>query len=355
MMRHSRVGFTLIELLVVIAIIAVLIALLLPAVQAAREAARRAQCVNNLKQIGVAIHNYHDSFQVLPFGKGRDYMAVIPGAPVHARWSTHSQLLLFTEQKPLFDSINFSLPPETPDVSLAGMSFQPAYQNPNRANSTACRVTLSLFLCPSDATATTDWAAVNNYVVNQGSWLCDVCEALPSMMHPGELPRGPFYNRSRVRFADLTDGTSNTAFFSEKRRGQGTPNPKSDLFEMPDAMSLNMAHQNCASLDPTMAMVYTNRMGAAWAVGAMTCIEYNHVGPPNSLSCAGKMGDMGGGGSSMMVDMPVQIPPSSLHPGAVNLLMGDGAVRALKDSISLPVWRALGTRNGGEVLSADSY
>src|SRR6478735_1454013 len=114
MNRKVRRGFTLIELLVVIAIITVLIGLLLPAVQAAREAARRAQCVNNMKQIGVAIHNYISTFQGLPFGKGPSYAPVLPMTPVYARWSAHSQLLIYLEQGTLFNSINFALPPETP-------------------------------------------------------------------------------------------------------------------------------------------------------------------------------------------------------------------------------------------------
>ena len=128
--RRRPAGFTLIELLVVIAIIAVLIALLLPAVQAAREAARRAQCLNNLKQIGIAIANYESSFKLYPFGKGLVYSTTaVPGAAAYARWSVLSQLLMFIEQGNLYNSINFNLPPETPGMAGA-VAFMPAYQNP---------------------------------------------------------------------------------------------------------------------------------------------------------------------------------------------------------------------------------
>ncbi len=352
--RGERRGFTLIELLVVIAIIAVLIALLLPAVQAAREAARRTQCVNNLKQFGLALHNYNDAFTGFPFGKGPSYMATVPGAPVYARWSTHSQLLGFLEQQPLFNAINFSLPPETPDVGLMKMSFEPAYEDPNRANSTISRVVISMFLCPSDPAMVADWGAGNSYMINEGGWLCDACEQYPPMVGPIGLPRGPFYNLSCVRMASVTDGSSQTAFLSEKRRGQGMPDLKSDLYAMGNAMSQAQTYQQCTNLNTTMAMILTSRMGAAWAVGAMTCIEYNHVSGPNTRSCGAMMGSMMMGPTAM-VNMAVQIPPSSYHGGGVNLLMGDGSVRFIKDSIALNVWQALATRNGGEVVSASAY
>src|SRR5689334_22447230 len=132
----SRRAFSLIELLVVIAIIAILIALLLPAVQAAREAARRAQCTNNLKQLGLACHNYVTSYQVLPFGKGAGYTLSVPGTAAYARWSVQSQLLAYIEQGSLFNSINFSLAPETPGMA-GDVAFMPAFQNANRENATA--------------------------------------------------------------------------------------------------------------------------------------------------------------------------------------------------------------------------
>jgi prepilin-type N-terminal cleavage/methylation domain-containing protein len=355
-MKTRRRGFTLIELLVVIAIIAVLIALLLPAVQAAREAGRRAQCVNNLKQIGLAIQNYHDTFQTLPFGKGSDYMALDPNAPVYARWSVHSQLLPFLEQKVLFDAINFSYPPDVPDLGGGGMGdMMPAYSSPSGSNATVTRVVTSAFLCPSDAGGVIGWPWSTSYSANEGSWLCDACEATPSTVAPGVFPQGPFYNKSSVRLSGFVDGTSQTALFSERRRGRGTPDPKSDLFQMNNATSLIQTYQTCNSLDVTMAMIYTSSVGMSWAVGDMTCTTYNHVSTPNTRSCAGSGMGMGMMDPNAMINMAVQLPPSSYHPGGVNVAIGDGSVRFVKDSINLAAWRSLSTRNGGEILSSSDY
>jgi prepilin-type N-terminal cleavage/methylation domain-containing protein/prepilin-type processing-associated H-X9-DG protein len=352
-MVRRRAGFTLIELLVVIAIIGVLVALLLPAVQSAREAGRRAQCLNNLKQIGLALHNYHDAFRCFPFGKGDNYMSEVPNAPIYARWSTHSQILPYLEQAPLFNSVNFSLPPETPNMDTMNMGFYPAYTDPNRANMTACRVVLSSFLCPSDAATNFAWPAGNSYVGNEGTWLCDLCDQMPSPV-PGEQARGPFYNLSCVNLASLSDGTSQTAFFSERLQGRGTTSPRTDMFGMNNAMTLNDTYQSCTNLDLTMAMTLTSQMNSCWVMGDMTCTTYNHVAGPNSRTCAGMPGGMmGGGGMSSMTNMAVQLPPSSNHPGGVNLLMGDGGVRFIKNSIAMNAWRALSTRNGGEVISGD--
>jgi prepilin-type N-terminal cleavage/methylation domain-containing protein/prepilin-type processing-associated H-X9-DG protein len=346
-MRPRRSAFTLIELLVVISIIAVLIALLLPAVQSAREASRRAQCSNNLKQIGLSIHNYESAFKVLPFGKGDSYATSLPGTPVYARWSTNSQLLMFIEQGNLFNSINFNLPPETPGMAGA-VPFMPAYQNPNRENATASRTQVATFLCPSDGPPLAEWLGATSYLGNQQTWACDLGENQSSTLDPNETPRGIFYWRSAVRFSDVTDGLSNTAFFSEKVRGTAVPNPKTDMLVMPVASSLNDTYQQCTALPPT-ALPLTSRQGMSWVMGEMCCTTYNHVAPPNARTCASL------GFPGTMANMAMQVPPSSNHSGGVNILFGDGTVRFVKSTVGVNTWRALGTRNGGEVVSDDAY
>ena len=187
--RRSR-GFTLIELLVVIAIIAVLIALLLPAVQQAREAARRTQCRNNLKQIGLALHNYLSTHTVFPFGKGAPYV----GAAGYARWSQHAMILPYIDQAPLYNSIDFNNPPGTP--GMAGViAFMPAFVSPSAANMVASQTVIPGFMCPTDLGPNDSWRAQNNYAGNQGGWLCDrsdapgaatdVSEPLQSRVHHG--------------------------------------------------------------------------------------------------------------------------------------------------------------------------
>jgi prepilin-type processing-associated H-X9-DG protein len=236
------------------------------------------------------------------------------------------------------------------------MGFMPGFTSPDGANSTVSRVALSTMVCPSDAASTGDWPGACSYSVNEGSWLCDACDQTPSTVAPGQLPQGPFYNRSCVKMAGLLDGTSNTAFFSERRRGRGSPDLRSDLFQMTNATSLTQTYQNCTGLDMTMAMQLTSRVGAAWAVGDMSCTTYNHVSTPNTRSCAGMDASMMMMTSpTSMVNMAVQLAPSSYHSGGINLLMGDGSVRFIKDSVSLNVWRGLSTRNGGEILSSDAY
>jgi prepilin-type N-terminal cleavage/methylation domain-containing protein/prepilin-type processing-associated H-X9-DG protein len=348
MTTNRRTGFTLIELLVVIAIIAVLIALLLPAVQSAREAARRAQCVNNLKQIGLAIHNYESTFKVLPYGKGDGYTSVLPGTPAYARWSTHSQLLMFIEQGNLFNSINFFLPPETPGMAGA-LPFMPPYQNPNRENATASRRQVNIFLCPSDGPPIADWPGGTNYLGNQHTWACDLSESNPCTVSTGEVNQGIFYHRSAVKLSDVPDGLSQTSFFSEKIRGTGMPDVKSDMLATASQTSLNATYTDCENINTKTAPPLTSRQGMSWVMGEMCCTNYNHVAQPNHNTCAGL------GFPGTMANMSMQVPPNSRHPGGVNMMMGDGSIRFVKNGVALMTWRALGTRNGGEVVSSDAY
>lgn len=334
-MVHRRSAFTLVELLVVIAIIGVMVGLLLPAVQAARESARRTQCSNQIRQIGLALHNYMSVHVSLPFGKGPSY----PGAPVYARWSQHALMLPFLEQSALWEKCDFSYPPETPGMGGV-LAFMPAYANPNGANAIASRTVVAGFFCPSDSTPSDPWQGQNNYVANQGSWLCDRTDepALPTDTLPGEIQTGIFYLKSRVRPAHIRDGLSNTAFFSEKVRGQGFPFAKTDLFVIPHQISLDATFNICNAINPATATPLTSKWGYSWVMGENCCTQYNHVAVPNSKSCGGT------GFPGTMTNMAMQVAPSSNHADGVHVLIGDGAVKFIASSIDLQLWRALGTR-----------
>ncbi|MFN0051156.1 MAG: DUF1559 domain-containing protein [Planctomycetales bacterium] len=336
-----------IELLVVIAIIGILVALLLPAVQNAREAARRTQCKNNLKQFGLALHSYHANFRCFPFGKGANYVGAVTGAAPYARWSTHSQLLPYIEQDPLYKSIDFNFPPDTPGMAGA-LPFMPPYQSPNSINSIPSRSIVSVFLCPSDVSPSDAWRGQNNYVGNQGGWLCDRSDqaAGPSDISPSETQTGVFYYLSHVRDGDIIDGLSQTAFFSEKIRGQGTPNPLTDLFVIPNQTSRDATYQTCSQLNTATAIPLTSKWGYSWVMGENCCTLYNHVGGPNATSCAGF--PFGGN----MTNMAMQVAPSSHHVGGVHVLMGDGSVGFVSSSVDLATWRAMGTRNSNDIYSS---
>jgi prepilin-type N-terminal cleavage/methylation domain-containing protein/prepilin-type processing-associated H-X9-DG protein len=347
-MKNRRSAFTLVELLVVIAIIAILIGLLLPAVQKVREAAARTKCENNLKQIGLAIHNYHDTWHLLPPGKGKNYVGQVPGAKAYARWGVLAYILPFMEQDNLYNSINFSFPPETPGMGGI-VNFMPAYQNPNRENADQCRTKVGMYLCPSDISyLPPDWEGQNNYVANLGSqFLCDLSEALPSTLVPSAQPNGIFYYLSHVRMTDISDGTSTTALFSEKLRGLGGPDPKRDMFIIPNQTSLDATYIACQSINPATATPLTSKQGYSWVMGEMCCSTYNHVSKPNSLSCAGQPFP------GTMANMAMDVPPSSLHTNGVNVTMCDGSVHFINNGISLETWRSLGSRNGQEYVGTD--
>jgi prepilin-type N-terminal cleavage/methylation domain-containing protein/prepilin-type processing-associated H-X9-DG protein len=302
-------AFTLIELLVVIAIIAILIGLLLPAVQKVREAAARMKCQNNLKQIGLAVHNYHDAYKKFP--SGGQPPTVTPGS----QFSVLAQVLPYMEQDNVFRMIDFTRPVQDP------------------ANDAPRAVNIPMFRCPSDKdNPMPATGGATNYMANTG--------AMQFFVIPNpQLYNGVFYVNTTTKFADILDGTSNTAFFSERLLADGSNgiiSPIEDVFFSPaDPATPDQAHQLCQAVDiNNPANQFPLFMGAPWMHHQH---RYQHISPPNGRSC----GFFLVGKSTM--------PPSSRHTGGVNVLLGDGSVRFVRDAVELATWRALGSRNGGEV------
>lgn len=320
-MRSQKRAFTLIELLVVIAVITVLIALLLPAVQMAREAARRSQCRNNLKQIGLALHNYHDAHLTLPPSRfaGMDFSAL-------------SYVLPELEQSSLYNSINYLIPPPSPSSSPV---FHPA-------NDTARVQIVELFICPSDLpNPMPSVGGAINYWANLGSGIVWFLPNFPPGTNVGmPAPNGVFYLNSHVQYSDIIDGSAHTAFFSERLQGDGsngTISRREDIF-LGTTIPTNPdeALQQCRQVDTgVLVNQFPFAMGAPWLHGQH---NYTHVSPPNDVTCG------------FLSSLRQTMPPSSRHPGGVNELYGDGSVRFVGDGVDLSVWRAIGTRAGTEVV-----
>jgi prepilin-type N-terminal cleavage/methylation domain-containing protein/prepilin-type processing-associated H-X9-DG protein len=364
---RSRSAFTLIELLVVIAIIAVLIALLLPAVQAAREAARRAQCTNNLKQLGLAVHNYLSTNDVLPL------MCTYPsGSSVSSGWSYGWPLALTPglEQTTVFNAFNFS-------VGMFGAAFGGANETFQHGNDTIIALQLGVLICPSDASGIRPQApwAVTNYVGNYGG--PGQIKGLTGTIVPSPLSWGPdMGNAGPVRLASITDGTSNTALFSERLIGVANATPatffrsdvnyKRAVFTGPAAgggldTGANAALlfiQGCQSLPATAPALNTYGSGCYWLASYPLHIvinDYLHASPPNTATCLNPQGSFHTASFIQFSNPAGTAPPTSNHPGGVNLGLADGSVRFVKDSVALQPWWALGTRAGGEVISSDQY
>ncbi len=316
-----RRGFTLIELLVVISIIAVLIALLLPAVQAAREAARRAQCVSHLKQIGLALHNYHSSINAFPPG-WISVPAASTGDNAGPGWGWPALSLSFMEASTLYNSINFNLPVESP------------------ANSTSAQTSLNIYQCPSDAYFQKLFPVVDSSTTSTtlGNTICAVASSNyvgcfgtsdPSSLYPynstddppgRDNAEGLFFRNKSITIAQILDGTSSTLAVGEK--------------------SQNLAR-------------------ATWT-GAIT----NAAVPITLLQAEGGLSPETGDALVVAHTGELAGPNSkpahadqfwSLHPGGVNFLFADGSVRFIKEKRPLAIFQAMGTRQGGEVIDASSF
>ncbi|MGP0062202.1 MAG: DUF1559 domain-containing protein [Isosphaeraceae bacterium] len=295
-------GFTLIELLVVISIIGVLVALLLPAVQSAREAARRTQCVNNLKQLGIALHTYDSAHRVFPPGYISNYDA--SGNDTGPGWGWAALLLPQMEQKPLFDAVNFSLPIEHP------------------SNTTTRFTLIAAFLCQSD-TPPRSWMTMSYNA--SGVPIQNICQVASSdyvgmfgTSDPGIDGDGIFFRDSNIGIRNITDGTAQTIAAGERAYALG--------------QSTWVGSVTGASLYP---------------------VDNDGVGYPRVESGPGMILGQTGAQSSPGDPRGEVNQFYSKHPGGVNFVFADGHVSFLKTTLSYLTFHALATRAGGEVISGD--
>jgi len=351
--RHD--GFTLIELLVVIAIIGVLISLLLPAVQAAREAGRRLQCVNNLKQLGLGMHNYESSNGVLP---PQMVLTFNTNGSVFwkSSWGASSRITPYLELGPLYNAINYTN--KTTDPS----------------NVTAVSTQLKVFICPSEinpqadtntsSTGVTTTYGVSNYGWCEGTWYTFGGFAGGSIPTPSAFGS----NLSR-RFASFTDGLSNTLLGSEVKTytpayhdcGAVPPPGPTGYSAYPDIPTVLASVAAAPSSGCKLATAPAGMLGGGhthWCNGNSFYDGFTTALPPNTKSPAGPSAldsDMSSEDEDDGGPTYASVTSRSYHTGGVNALLADGSVHWIKNTIQFQTWRALGTVAGCEVVSGDAY
>ncbi len=332
MHRRPRHGFTLVELLVVVAIIGVLVALLLPAVQAAREAARRTQCVNNLKQLGMALANFESAKSTFPSGAdSKPYPPAGAGFPqTFFRWSAFAHLTPYLEQTAARDQLDLDLP-----LYAANGTVFPQ-------NQFGVALQLPEFLCPSDRREPVSQ--------NFGPTNYAACAGTGKSAGTPHDTDGTFFINSRMRIREVTDGTSKTVAMSEGTLGldpmSGTPRSQIDpqqVYVYAIAAPLTATMCNSSS-----AWNFQDPSGFSWANGEYRCSLYNHYAQPNSaeIDC---ISNILFGNSAVLYSAYGWRTARSRHPGGVNALLVDSSVHWIADEIRLDVWKALSTRAGDEL------
>lgn len=329
---ERRSGVTLIELLVVIGVMAILFGLLLPAVQSAREASRRAHCANNLRQIGLAIQGYCNDHRYFPPPNTNSRTSGYIGL-----YSVHARLLSHMDLDALYNGINFST--GAAPMEIPGMGFPlPMFLDLLPPNQTANRTAVAMFVCPSDGGPFQ--SAGSNYRGNAGVG--------PDGHTSAEFPdsgNGLFCEAAYVSTNSVPDGLSHTAAFSERLRGSGSrqqPVAERDYFLVPSHVTTaDVLVLGCQAAARAQNRGFVEG-GRWWFWSGRERTLYNHAQAPNGVVPDCLYG-------AMVPSMGMATARSN-HPGIVNVLMGDGSVRPVSESIDQAVWRGLGSRNGGELV-----